>query len=141
MSGADTAVLSITGASATDSGLYLLEARNAYGAVVTRQVAVVVQSPPVFVQQPQAPVGLKFGDTMTLSATVSGATPLYYRWRKDGVAGRWSVASSATVKLVSPRVVASAAGRYPLELMNQFATVVSDEVVVGFSAAAGSAQR
>lgn len=138
VSGAGTAVLSIVGASATDAGLYWLEARNAFGGVVTRPVAVMVQSPPVIVQQPLAPVGLKVGDTMTLSATVSGAKPLYYQWRKDGVAGRWSLASSSTINLVVPKASATAAGRYSLVLLNQFATVVSDEVVVGFTSAAGA---
>lgn len=138
VSGANTAVLSIVGASATDTGVYWLEARNAFGGVVTRPVAVVVQSPPVFVQQPLAPVGLKAGDTMTLSASVSGATPLYYQWRKDGANGRWSLASSSTISLVVPKAGASAAGRYALVLLNQFGSAVSDEVVVSFSSAAGA---
>ncbi|NBX05952.1 MAG: hypothetical protein EBR18_07700 [Betaproteobacteria bacterium] len=76
-------------------GTYWLEAKNAYGSVITRPVDVVIAAPPVITQQPAAPAGLKVGDPLTLTAEVSGGTPIYYQWVKDGIPGRWSVAGAA----------------------------------------------
>jgi hypothetical protein len=137
VSGANTAALNISGVTGADSGSYWLEARNAFGSVSTRPVYVVVQAPPVVVRQPAAPAGLKVGDSLVLSAGVSGAAPLYYQWKKDGVPFRWNVAFSSTVNLMVPRVGASSSGRYSLVLLNQFGTVVSEEVEVAVGASTG----
>jgi len=136
ITGATSATLSLSHISGADAGAYWLEARNAYGAVITKPVEVILSAPPVITQQPAAPIGLTVGDSLTLTATVSGGIPLYYQWVKDGVASRWSVASSSSVSLTIPKTTASSAGKYTLLVLNQFAVITSESVTVSFTAAA-----
>ena len=136
ITGATSATLSLSHISGADAGAYWLEARNAYGAVITKPVEVILSAPPVITQQPAAPIGLTVGDSLTLTATVSGGIPLYYQWVKDGVASRWSVASSSSVSLTIPKTTASSAGKYTLLVLNQFAVITSESVMVSFTAAA-----
>ena len=141
ISGSTLQTLSVSNTSAADAGIYWLEAKNAFGSIISNPVEVTIAAPPVIIQQPVAPLGLKLGDTLTLSATVSGGTPLYYQWTKDGQNGRWQVASSSSVSLVVPKVTASAAGKYTLSVMNRFATVNSGSVTVSFGTVQGSPSR
>ncbi len=136
ITGATSATLSFSNITGADAGAYWLEARNAYGAVITKPVEVLLSAPPVITQQPAAPTGLTVGDSLTLTATVSGGIPMYYQWVKDGVASRWSLASSSSVSLTIPKTTASSAGKYKLVVLNQFASVTSESVTVSFAAAA-----
>jgi hypothetical protein len=101
-------------------------------------VEVIIAAPPVITQQPVSPVGLKVGDPLSLTAEVSGGTPIYYQWVKDGVQGRWSVASSSSISLNIAKTAAASAGTYQLLVINQFATVASDPVTVTLAPAASS---
>jgi len=136
--GATTSVLKVSNISGADVGYYWIEAKNAYGNVITRPVEVIIAAPPVITQQPVSPVGLKVGDPLSLTAEVSGGTPIYYQWVKDGVQGRWSVASSSSISLNIAKTTAASAGTYKLLVINQFATVASDPVTVTLAPAASS---
>jgi hypothetical protein len=137
--GATTSELKVSNITGADVGTYWLEAKNAYGKVITRPVEVVIAAPPVITQQPAAPVGLKVGDPLTLTASVSGGTPIYYQWVKDGAQGRWSVANSSSISLIVPKTTAASAGNYKLVVLNQFAVVSSDSVSVTLAPASASA--
>ena len=91
----------------------------------------VVWVPPVVTSQPVAPIGLKVGDPLILTAQVSGAQPMYYQWNKDGVAGRWT----STPSLMINRTTAASAGKYVLVAVNPSGTVSSQEVTVSFTQA------
>jgi hypothetical protein len=134
ISGVATGTLTVTGAKAADAGVYWFVARNNWGAVVSRRVEVLVWVPPVFTSQPVAPVGLKLGDPLFLTAQVNGAQPIFYQWKKDGVGGRWS----STPSLVINKTTAASAGRYVLVAVNPSGTVTSQEVTVSFSRTAGA---
>ncbi len=69
--------------------------------------------------------GLKVGGKLVLSANVSGATPMYYQWKKDGAVGPWL--SNPTLEV---NATASSAGKYKLSAMNLFGTVSSTEITV-----------
>jgi hypothetical protein len=129
LSGVATGTLTVTGANAADAGVYWMLARNSWGAVASNRAEVVVWVPPVVTSQPVAPVGLRIGDPLFLTAQVSGAQPMYYQWRKDGVAGRWS----STPSLMINRTTAASAGRYVLVAVNPSGTVSSQEVTVSFN--------
>jgi hypothetical protein len=137
--GATSGVLKVSNISGADVGAYWLEARNGYGQVITRPVSVVIAAPPVITQQPSAPVGLTMGDPLTLTAEVSGGAPIYYQWIKDGVAGRWSLATSSAVSLNIPKTTASSAGKYTLLVLNQFDKASSETVTVSFAGTAAGA--
>ena len=141
IAGANTQSLSVSNSSGADAGYYWLEAKNAFGSVICNPVEVTVAALPVFTQQPVAPAGLKLGDTLTLSAVVSGGTPLFYQWNKDGRPLRGAVTNSSTVTLVVPKVTAAAAGTYTLTVWNRFGTVNSDSVDVVLGAAQSKLTR
>jgi len=125
VSGADTGSLRITNVTGRASGMYWLRASNAVATVESKHVEVVVPAPPVFTTQPIAPSGLKAGGKLVLTANVSGATPMYYQWKKDGAVGPWL--SNPTLEV---NATASSAGKYKLTAMNLFGTVSSAEIIV-----------
>jgi len=133
LSGVSTGTLTVTGAKAADAGVYWLVAKNSWGAVASGRSEVVVWVPPAITSQPVAPIGLRVGDPLILTAQVSGAQPMYYQWQKDGVAGRWSSTPSLTINRTTP----ASAGKYVLVAVNPSGTVSSQEVTVSFAQAAG----
>ncbi|MEI6872171.1 MAG: immunoglobulin domain-containing protein, partial [Verrucomicrobiota bacterium] len=141
ISGATTSSLTVSNSTGADAGIYWLEAKNAYGTVISNPVEVSIEAPPVVTQQPIAPVGLKLGDTLTLSATVSGGTPIFYRWTKDGQSTRLQVANSSSINLITPAATSSAAGVYTLTVTNRFGTASSDSVTVSFGNAQSKPSR
>jgi hypothetical protein len=136
ISGASTARLTVSNAGGADVGSYWLEARNAFGSVITSPVSVVVAAPPVISQQPAAPVGLKLGDPLLLTAEVRSASRIRYRWIKDGVGTGWRNAESGTITFSVPQTKATSAGKYQLVVANAFGEVASNEVAAVFSSAA-----
>ena len=141
VAGAKTGTLNLTNIGAGDMGHYWLEARNAFGGVVTNTVQVVVSAPPVITQQPSAPIGLRVGDPLVLTVNVGGAVPLSYRWFKDGIAVASKKSESGTISYTLGKATASAAGTYKVTIVNQFGTVTSNEITVSFSAGARRAAR
>jgi hypothetical protein len=129
LSGVSTGTLSVTGPKAADAGVYWMVARNSWGAVASQRAEVVVWVPPVVTSQPVAPIGLQVGDPLILTAQVSGAQPMYYQWKKNGVAGRWV----GTPSLMINRTTAASAGKYVLVAVNPSGTVSSQEVTVSFT--------
>jgi hypothetical protein len=129
LSGVSTGTLTVTGAKAADAGVYWMVAKNSWGAVASGRSEVVVWVPPVITSQPVAPIGLKVGDPLILTAEVSGAKPMFYQWQKDGVPGRWSEMPSLTIN----KTTAASAGKYVLVAVNQSGTVSSQEVTVSFT--------
>ncbi len=128
ISGADTGSLRITNVTGRASGMYWLQASNAVATVESKHVEVVVPAPPVFTTQPIAPLGLKVGGKLVLTANVSGATPMYYQWKKNGAVGPWLASPTLEVN-----ASASSAGKYKLSAMNLFGTVSSTEITVAVS--------
>ncbi len=133
--GANTSVLTVSNISGADVGAYWLEAKNAYGQVITRPAQVLIASPPVITQQPAAPLDLKLGDPLLLTAEVGGGDPIYYQWIEDGIATRWSVAWSSSVSFSVPKTTAATPGKYTLVVLNQFGKVTSESVTVAFTTA------
>jgi hypothetical protein len=129
LSGVSTETLTVSNAKAADAGVYWLVAKNSWGSVASQRSEVVVWVPPSVTSQPVAPLGLRIGDPLILTAQVSGAQPMYYQWKKDGVAGKWSATPSLTIR----RTTAASAGKYVLVAVNPSGTVSSKEVTVSFT--------
>ena len=141
VTGANTANLSLANINGADAGYYWLEATNSAGSVICRPVEVSISAPPVFTQQPFAPTGLKVGDTMTLSATVSGGMPIYYQWVKDGASYRWSVAMTSNISLTVPKATLASAGKYSLVVLNRFGSITSDSLTVSLGTLGAAAAK
>ncbi len=129
MEGVNTGTLTVRGAKAADAGVYWMVARNSWGAAASNRAEVVVSVPPVVTVPPVDQIGLKVGDPLILTAKVSGAQPIFYQWKKDGVGGRWSGTPSLTI---SKTTVANA-GKYVLVAVSPSGTVTSKEVTVSFA--------
>jgi hypothetical protein len=135
LSGTTTPVLSVSNAGGADVGYYWLEARNANGSVITVPAAVVIAVAPVITQQPAAPVGLKVGDPLLLTANVSSASRVRFRWLKDGKPVAAGNAESGMLSLSVPKTKPNSAGTYKLIVSNAFGEVSSIETTVAFSTA------
>ena len=81
---------------------------------------------PQIVTQPETPVGLYVGDTITLSVEVTGAEPILYQWTKDGVELEGAT-SKTFVKTVAQ---VSDSGLYAVKVTNPGGTVTSSNAVV-----------
>jgi hypothetical protein len=134
VSGSATGNLKLTNVSASDAGVYWIEATNGFGTVANRGTVVTVVAPPVFTSLPVVPAGLKLGDPLTLNVSASGAQPMLYRWNKDGVTGRWSSSPSLTI----PRTTSNSPGQYSITAVNPFGAITSGSIKVSFGAAAQS---
>jgi hypothetical protein len=135
--GATTSTLIVSGASGADSGNYTLEASNASGTVESRRALVSVAGLPEITMQPTAPVGLKLGDPLMLSAGVAGPPPVFCLWTRNGYPLQWRASPVYQV----PRLRQSDLGVYKMYARNQWGVVESQEVVVRLGSGEGSAAR
>jgi hypothetical protein len=141
LSGTATPVLKVSQAGGADVGYYWLEARNTSGSVITVPVTVVIAVAPVITQQPAAPVGLKLGDPLLLTANVSSASRVRFRWVKDGAPVAFGIAEPGMLSLSVPKTKANAPGKYQLIVSNAYGEVASSEVTVAFSTATVVAKK
>jgi hypothetical protein len=141
LSGTNTPVLKVSNAGGADVGYYWLEARNANGSVITVPVTVVIAVAPVITQQPAAPVGLRVGDPLLLTANVSSASRVRFRWLKDGSPVAFGIAEAGMLGLSVPKTKANAPGKYQLIVSNAYGEVASVEVTVAFSTATVEAKK
>ena len=83
ISGETNALLVITNVQAPHDGEYSVQVSDANGSGVSGAARLFVLVPPVFVRQPQTQT-IFAGENVTFRATVSGTTPIGYRWRRLG---------------------------------------------------------
>jgi hypothetical protein len=126
VSGARSAVLSVSGANAADSGTYVLEARNAFGWQSSGRAEVGVPGAAVITQKIAAGGGVKVGDTLLLTVGVACAKPYFVVWSKNGVPLRWTQSTLLQLREAD----ASMSGRYSAEVVNAYGRVSAGEVTV-----------
>jgi len=80
---------------------------------------------PEIITQPQDTT-ISAGNPATFSVGVIGATPLYYQWRKEGVAILNATNQSYTI----PSVAAGDAGNYSVLITNVFGSAISSNAVL-----------
>lgn len=83
MSGATSALLSISPAILSDAGNYDVLVTNTCGTVPSNQVTVSLQSNPTITDQPDGVLSCS-GNSVMLSVTADTVPPVTYRWRKAG---------------------------------------------------------
>jgi glucose/arabinose dehydrogenase len=108
----------------TDGNLYFLSrsAGRLYKIVYNSTQA------PVITDQPD-PVNVQQGATATFSVSVSGATPLNFQWRRNGI--NISAPNSPTLTLTN--VQAAQAGNYSVVISNSFGTATSNAAALTVS--------
>lgn len=68
---------------AADAGTYAVGVTNRYGFIHSRDVEVMVFTPPTFTESPRSKT-VEAGDYFILDAQATGTPPLFYSWSRDG---------------------------------------------------------
>ena len=124
ISGATNSSLTLTSVGSTsNAGTYTVIVSNSAGSVRSSGAALMVNTfvTPVIVTQP-ASQSVRNGSDVTFSVAVSGTSPLYYQWQKDGA--NISGATNRTLTLSS--VKRSDAGTYRVIVRNSAGVVTSE---------------
>lgn len=108
----------------TNAGDYTLIVTNAAGAVTSQVASISVLSPPVITQQPQSQSITSGGVSFAVVAT--GAGPLAYQWRFNGV----NIKSATGTKYTISSVKSSDYGNYSVLVTNSAGSVVSATAVL-----------
>ena len=130
MAGATTANLTISSASAGDSGTYTLLVTNIAGSVISGAATLIAASAPVITVQPANYLGLAAkvaGNDAAFKITASGVS-LNYQWLKDGVLIPGATASNYT----RVNVQAADAGTYSCVVSNFAGIVITSLPTAGW---------
>jgi uncharacterized delta-60 repeat protein len=129
ISGAHTAVLSMTNVLGADAGAYAVLVANLSGSV-TSQIATLTVLEPSMASHPIDQV-VNPGQSAGFSTTVLGTPPLAYQWFKDGSAVAEATASSLAVT----NSQLSDVGNYWVVVTNVFGSVTSSVVTLAVNLA------
>lgn len=126
LTGADSALLSISNLQTNDSGSYRVVVTNSFGTVTSLPAVLSVITDPRITTQPTDQRVL-LSHTATFAAIGAGTEPLYYQWHLGGVPlsddGRISGATTPT--LVIQNVQSNDVGGYTLIVSNTLGTASS----------------
>jgi len=126
VSGSDTSTLNLKGLKDSDAGAYTVMATYLGGSVTSAPAVLTVNDLPAIAQQPASRTNNP-GAMALFTVKADGASPLYYRWTKNGVAlndgGNAVGATNATLALVN--VLGSDEGSYSVVVSNTFGAVFS----------------
>lgn len=131
VSGATGATLTIPDAQAANAGAYTVRITNAFGAANSNVGSLVVNpaAPTISVQPVSAAVTA--GQTVTLSVTASGTSPLSYQWRKGGS----SIGGATASTLSFNSIAVSDTGSYDVVVSNGVGSATSSAATLTVSAA------
>lgn len=131
--GATSATLTIDNVTAANSGYYYVNIRNQYqpSGVNSSDAIVVIKSPPIITGQPDATMSSTVGGPLNIWVTATGAGPLTYQWRKDGVNLTSASHFSGTTgnNLYAYGLTAADAGIYTVVVSNAYGSVTSTNSV------------
>ena len=138
ISGANTASYSIASSKFADSGEYWVVVSNNVSSLKSASFNVSVLAAPSIVTQPVSQAA-SLGDSVTLSAEVTGSTPMTFEWRKDGASVSTRSSETGEVSLIGgklkptltiPNLQANNLGVYSLKATNSVGSVTSGSVAV-----------
>jgi hypothetical protein len=126
LSGATGTTLAIGGVQLADAGSYALVASNAVGAVTSTPAILTVLAPPVITTQP-ASQSVNVGTNVSFGVTVSGTSPLSYRWSFNGtnLADGGQFLGTASPVLFIGNAQMTNAGGYSVAVTNAVGSVTS----------------
>jgi subtilase family serine protease len=126
ISGTTSNVLSVTAATADNSGSYSLVATNNYGSATSSVAVLSVGFAPAFSAQPTN-LTILSGGAAVFSAAVSGSAPLVYQWHKNGtnLVNGTGVSGAASNVLTLTAVTTNSGGNYNLSVTNGFGAAIS----------------
>jgi len=125
ISGATSAMLSIPGALAADSGSYFVVVTNVCGTDTSAAAEVTVRVAPTITTQPLDQT-LCLDDALVLTAAAAGTLPISYQWAKDGADLPGETASTLTITSVT----VADAGVYTVTATNACGSATSNPATV-----------
>ena len=103
----------LTNVQSVQEGDYGVVVSNRFGSVTSDVATLTVLFKPRIVQPPQSQT-VAVGQTVRLEVAASGTSPLWYRWRRNGVTYLWP----GNPALTFPGVALTNAGRYEVAVTN-----------------------
>ena len=127
ISGATTAILTLTNVSDADASSYYVFLTNAAGTATSSNATLTVIDPPVITLQPSSRTN-NAATTATFNVAVTGTAPFAFQWVKDGTntlsdGGNISGATNSTLTISN--VLAADEGGYTVVISNPAQTVTS----------------
>lgn len=120
IAGAVAAAFNIAAATPEQSGIYDVVVTDACGSTLSAPVSVLVKAPPAIAVEPQS-VTVECGQTATLTVTASGASPLSYQWRRNGL----SLPGETAATLVLPNRRLGQSANYDVVVSNACGSATS----------------
>lgn len=110
-----------------DSGVYDLVVSNSQDEITSSNAVLTVLPPsaPFFTCEPEGATAYS-GQTVSLSAVVSGSPPFTYQWRKEGT----NVPGASETLLTLTNLSAADAGKYTLFVTNNYGRIESSNAVL-----------
>ena len=118
--GATNPVLTLTGLTPADAGLYRAVVTNLFGSATSTVATLTVVALPVITSQPQG-TNVTIGANVSLSVTASGVG-LQYQWRKNGA----NIDGATNSTLVLSNITVTDGGSYTVVVANNAGAVTSD---------------
>lgn len=122
--GENGTTLSLNSVTTADDGSYTVVVSNVCGSLTSQSATVTVAAAPAVTSNPASQSSCE-GGTVTLSVIASGANPLTYQWRRNGV-NVGTNASTLTLSSLSP----GDAGNYDVVVSNSCGTTTSSVAMV-----------
>jgi hypothetical protein len=127
--GATGSTLVLTAAAADQGATYSVLATNAHGSLVSRNATLAIGTPttaPQIAREP-APIVVSVGQSAIFGVTASGAEPLSYQWRRNGVAIAGATAPSY---LGPPAALPDSGALYSVVIANALGQSVSADAAL-----------
>lgn len=131
VSGATSATLTIPDAQSANAGAYTVRITNAFGAANSNVGSLVVNAAAPTISVQPSSVAATAGQTVTLSVTAAGTSPLSYQWRKGGS----SIGGATASSLLFNSIAVSDTGSYDVVVSNGLGSATSSTVTLTVSAA------
>ncbi len=125
ISGGTAATISSGTAKLTDAGTYTVLVQNDYGFELSEPVVLKVLEPVAITTQP-VNTAVRLGSTATLSVAATGAAPIFYQWRKEGVDIPGATAASYVINFAQT----ADSGTYDVVASNAVSTITSGPAVL-----------
>lgn len=133
VSGATSAIVTVTGVVTNDAGSYDVVVTNAVGSVTSSNAVLTVNVPPVITSQPSSSTSV-VGQLVTFTVNVTGTVPLVYQWRFNGVPlGNNFFYSGVSTATLTVRVTLGGLGNYDVVVSNAGGSVTSSNAVLSIN--------
>ena len=123
--GANSSSLVINNAKGSDAGSYTVDIANPAGTKTSNEAIIVVNAPPSIVNIVKD-VSVQEGANFNLWVNASGANPISYQWKKDGVAIPAGISNFYRIF----NATTASAGVYTVVISNSAGITVSDSIKV-----------